>query len=78
MSEKKAFEAEQAKVRLDNHLHELEQLKERVTQANASVLEKPEVSSSLRKSRPWRLAENVVHVVWLRLDLSSRCRRHLQ
>ena len=38
VSDKKAFEAEQAKVRLDNHLHELEQLKERVTQAYATQM----------------------------------------
>ena len=38
ISYKKAFEAEQAKVRLDNHLREVEQLKERVTQAYATQM----------------------------------------
>ena len=38
VSDEKAFEAEQAKVRLDNHLHELEQLKEKVTQAYATQM----------------------------------------
>ena len=38
VSDKKAFEAGQAKGRLDNHLHELEQIKERVTQAYATQM----------------------------------------
>ena len=38
VSDKEAFEAEQAKVRLDNHLHELEQLKEQVAQAFATQM----------------------------------------
>ena len=38
VSDHKAFEVEQAQVRLDNHLLELEQLKERVAQAYATQM----------------------------------------